>query len=100
MGKSICKSFFKYRIANKNIIVYNYFCSHKVIRVLPTSIEQLKSLRAIGRTNALLVDFWIEPRSINHPVVMRIAPDQYEQTIDYLKANQLSYEIQIDSLRS
>jgi hypothetical protein len=78
---------------------YELFDGHKVIRTWPLNNEQLESLRSFSRNTGLLVDFWIEPRQLNRPTVIRIAPDQYAPTLAYLKQHRLLFEIQIDNLR-
>jgi murein tripeptide amidase MpaA len=84
--------------ASKLPVNYELFDGHKVIRTWPTSIDQLESLRAIG-SHGILVDFWIEPRRINHPSVLRVDTEHYEPTINFLKEHGLRYEIQIENLR-
>jgi len=68
-----------------SVVTYD---GHQVLRVMPTTLEQVKTLRALDETEQF--DFWTESRAIGRPVDIRCSPGKGADNCETLRQILLS----------
>eukprot|EP01136_Pigoraptor_vietnamica_P018374 Opistho-1_new@5360 len=59
--------------------------NHKVIRIIPSTVEQARAIRGLGRFSALGLDFWQEPSFVGQPIDVRVPPQSLAAFEGYLR---------------
>ncbi|XP_064512939.1 carboxypeptidase A1-like [Pseudopipra pipra] len=75
------------------------FVGHQVLRVVPTSHEELQKLQELQDLEHLNLDFWLAPRGLGSPVDIRVPFPSLQPVKAHLEAGGVSYSITIEDVQ-
>ncbi|NXM74967.1 CBPA1 Carboxypeptidase, partial [Serilophus lunatus] len=75
------------------------FVGHQVLRVVPTSPEELQKLQELQELEHLELDFWLAPRGLGFPVDIRVPFPSLQPVKSHLEASGVSYSIMIEDVQ-
>ncbi|NXM30797.1 CBPA1 Carboxypeptidase, partial [Oxyruncus cristatus] len=75
------------------------FVGHQVLRVVPTSHEELQRLQELQGLEHLKLDFWLAPRGLGSPVDIRVPFPSLQPVKAHLEASGVSYSIMIEDVQ-
>ncbi|KFP28346.1 Carboxypeptidase A1, partial [Colius striatus] len=73
---------------------------HQVLRIVPTSDEELQKVQELQDLEELQLDFWLEPQGLGHPVDVHVPFPSLQPLKAHLEANELSYTIMIEDVQA
>ncbi|XP_050747335.1 carboxypeptidase A1-like [Gymnogyps californianus] len=76
------------------------FVGHQVLRIVPTSDEELQKVQELQDLEELQLDFWLEPRGPGYPVDVRVPFPSLQPFKAHLEANGISYSIMIEDVQT
>ncbi|XP_071406225.1 carboxypeptidase A1-like [Pithys albifrons albifrons] len=76
------------------------FVGQQVLRVVPTSHEELQELRELQGLEHLQLDFWLAPRGLGDPVDIRVPFPSLQPVKAHLEARGVSYSIMIEDVQA
>ncbi|KAM6137052.1 carboxypeptidase A1-like [Pterocles gutturalis] len=76
------------------------FVGHQVLRIIPTTDEELQKVQELEDLEELQLDFWLSPRGIGYPVDVRVPFPSLQPLKVHLEANGISYSIMIKDVQA
>uniref|UniRef100_A0A8C0BQG8 Carboxypeptidase A1 n=1 Tax=Buteo japonicus TaxID=224669 RepID=A0A8C0BQG8_9AVES len=76
------------------------FVGHQVLRIVPTSDEELQKVQELQDLEELQLDFWLAPRGPGYPVDVRVPFPSLQPFKAHLEANGVSYSIMIEDVQA
>ncbi|XP_025946893.1 carboxypeptidase A1-like [Apteryx rowi] len=76
------------------------FVGHQVLRVLPGSAAELRSLRELQELEHLQLDFWLAPRGPGAPVDVRVPFASLQPVKAHLEARGVPYSVMIEDVQA
>ncbi|NWU93764.1 CBPA1 Carboxypeptidase, partial [Upupa epops] len=76
------------------------FTGQQVLRIIPTSEEELQKVQELQEFEHLQLDFWLSPRGLGYPVDIRVPFPSLQPLKAYLEANDVSYSIMIEDVQA
>ncbi|XP_075003712.1 carboxypeptidase A1-like [Calonectris borealis] len=76
------------------------FVGHQVLRIVPTSDEELQKVQELQNLEQLQLDFWLSPRGPGYPVDVRVPFPSLQPLKAHLEANGISYSIMIEDVQA
>ncbi|OPJ76428.1 carboxypeptidase A1 [Patagioenas fasciata monilis] len=76
------------------------FVGHQVLRIVPTTHEELQKVQELQDLEDLELDFWLEPRGPGHPVDIRVPLPSLQALKAHLEFNGISYSIMIKDVQA
>ncbi|NWR95600.1 CBPA1 Carboxypeptidase, partial [Furnarius figulus] len=76
------------------------FVGQQVLRVVPSSQEELQELQELQGMEHLQLDFWLSPRGLGDPVDIRVPFPSLQPVKAHLEARGVSYSIMIEDVQA
>ncbi|XP_071590335.1 carboxypeptidase A1-like [Heliangelus exortis] len=75
------------------------FVGHQVLRIVPTTAEELQKVQELQDLEELQLDFWLSPHGLGLPVDVRVPFPSLQPLKAHLEANGVSYSIMIEDVQ-
>ncbi|KAM9205225.1 carboxypeptidase A1-like [Mergus octosetaceus] len=76
------------------------FVGHQVLRIVPSSAEELRRVQELQDLEELQLDFWLSPRGTGDPVDVRVPFPSLQPLKAHLEANGVPYSIMIEDVQA
>ncbi|NXP14386.1 CBPA1 Carboxypeptidase, partial [Thinocorus orbignyianus] len=76
------------------------FVGHQVLRVVPTTDEELQKVQELQDLENLQLDFWVAPHGLGKPVDIRVPFASLQPLKVHLESNGISYSIMIEDVQT
>ncbi|XP_032062894.1 carboxypeptidase A1-like [Aythya fuligula] len=76
------------------------FVGHQVLRIVPSSDEELRRVQELQDLEELQLDFWLSPRGTGDPVDVRVPFRSLQPLKAHLEANGVPYSIMIEDVQA
>ncbi|PKK22051.1 carboxypeptidase A1 [Columba livia] len=76
------------------------FVGHQVLRIVPTTHEELQKVQELQDLEDLQLDFWLGPRGPGHPVDVRVPLPSLQPLKVHLESNGISYSVMIKDVQA
>uniref|UniRef100_A0A8B9ZPH0 Carboxypeptidase A1 n=1 Tax=Anas zonorhyncha TaxID=75864 RepID=A0A8B9ZPH0_9AVES len=76
------------------------FVGHQVLRIVPSSDEELRKVQELQDLEHLQLDFWLSPRGTGDPVDVRVPFPSLQPLKAHLEANGVPYSIMIEDVQA
>lgn len=74
------------------------FQGYTVLRVTPSTDEQVQFLRSLEANHDRDLDFWSHPRQVNHPVDIMVAPQKKESFVQTLEEKNIPKDVMMSNV--
>ncbi|NXO03672.1 CBPA1 Carboxypeptidase, partial [Rhinopomastus cyanomelas] len=79
---------------------FETFVGQQVLRIIPTSDEELQKVQELQELEHLELDFWLSPRGLGSPVDVRVPFPSLQPLKAHLEANGISYSVMIEDVQA
>ncbi|KFP76441.1 PREDICTED: carboxypeptidase A1-like [Acanthisitta chloris] len=76
------------------------FVGHQVLRIVPSSDEELQKVQELQDLEHLKLDFWLSPRGLGYPVDIRVPFPSLQSVKAHLEASGVPYSIMIEDVQA
>eukprot|EP00075_Anas_platyrhynchos_P022272 XP_027311525.1 carboxypeptidase A1-like [Anas platyrhynchos] len=80
--------------------IVDTICEHQVLRIVPSSDEELRKVQELQDLEHLQLDFWLSPRGTGDPVDVRVPFPSLQPLKVHLEANGVPYSIMIEDVQA